>query len=276
MGKFRDVALQTVKEWNSDDGISFSAALSFYLIISLPSLLLFSLSLGGMFLKVEWLQAAILDYISPFANDEIIFSLNLLFQQLPQTSSLTFGLVSSFLLFLWSAGNIFLHFQRMVNDMWGVTDYKKGRVERIFRKRISSLVAVFTFSVLLILSILMEIFLVVVSKIITTILPFSLNLIQYASSVANFCVLTVLFVYLYTTLPEKKVGIKYIMTGSFLTVLFITIGKHLFSLYISYSTLTTVYTKIGAFLAVFLWLYYSSIIVTLMAEFIKVYSDIEQ
>ncbi|MEL4304454.1 YihY/virulence factor BrkB family protein [Methanococcoides sp. LMO-2] len=276
MDKFRDVALQTIKKWNSDDGVSFSAALSFYLIISLPSLLLFSLSLGGMFLKVERLQATIIGYISPFANAEIINSLNLLFQQLPETSSLTFGLVSSFLLFLWSAGNIFLHFQKTVNNMWGVQDYRKGWAERLFRKRMSSFIAVFIFSVLLVLSILTEIFLVVISKVITTILPFSLDLVQYASSVANFCVLTVLFVYLYTTLPEKKLGLRYIMTGSFLTVLFVTIGKYLFSLYLSYSNLTTVYTQIGAFIAVFLWIYYSSIIVTLMAEFIKVYSDIDE
>jgi len=59
MGKLKDVAVQTIKRWNADDGTSFSAALSFYLILSLPSLLLFSLSLGGMFLKVERLQSTI-------------------------------------------------------------------------------------------------------------------------------------------------------------------------------------------------------------------------
>lgn len=276
MGISREVVLQTFKKWNSDDGMSFSAALSFYMIISLPSLLLFSLSLGGMFLKVEMLQASIIEYVSPFANEEIISSLNLIFQHLPQTSSLTFGLVSSFLLFLWSAGNIFLHFQRTVNSMWGVSEYRKGWAERIFRKRISSFISVFIFSLLLILSILTEIFLVVISKLITTILPFSLDPIQYASSVANFFVLIVLFVYLYKTLPEKKVGTRYIVTGSFLTVLFITIGKYLFSFYLSYSNLTTLYAQIGAFIAVFLWLYYSSIIVTLMAEFIKIYSDTDK
>ncbi|UGV41586.1 YihY/virulence factor BrkB family protein [Methanococcoides orientis] len=276
MEKLRGVVVQTIKKWNSDDGLSFSAALSFYLILSLPSLLLFSLSIGGMFLKVERLQATIIEYISPFADEEIINSLNLLFQQLPETSSLTFGLLVSFLLFLWSAGNIFLHFQKTINKMWGVLEYKKGFVRRIFKKRISSFVAVFIFSLLLIMSILAEIFLVVISKILTNIIPFSLDIIQYASSIANVFVLTVLFIYLYKTLPEKKIDIKYIAIGSFLTVFFITIGKYLFSFYLSYSNLTTVYTQIGAFLAIFLWLYYSSMIVTLMTEFIKIYSDIEQ
>ncbi|WP_445475422.1 YihY/virulence factor BrkB family protein [Methanococcoides methylutens] len=275
MEKFRGLVVQTIKKWNADDGTSFSAALTFYLILSFPSLLLFSLSIGGIFLKVERLQAAIIEYISPFADEEIINSLNLLFQQLPETSSLTFGLMISFLLFLWSAGNIFLHFQKTINKMWGVLDYKRGFIQRIFNKRISSFVAVFIFSLLLILSILAEIFLVVISKILATIIPFSLDIIQYASSIANVFVLTVLFIYLYKTLPEKKIGTKYIVVGSFFTVFFITIGKYLFSLYLSYSNLTTVYTQIGAFLAVFLWLYYSSIIVTLMAEFIKIYSDIE-
>uniref|UniRef100_UPI002F425E0F YhjD/YihY/BrkB family envelope integrity protein n=1 Tax=Methanococcoides sp. TaxID=1966350 RepID=UPI002F425E0F len=125
MGKLRDMTVRTIRRWNADDGTSFSAALSFYLILSLPSLLLFSLSLGGMFLKVERLQATIIDYVSPFADDEIINSLNLLFHQLPETSSLTFGLITSFLLFLWSAGNIFLQFQKTIDHMWGVLDSKK-------------------------------------------------------------------------------------------------------------------------------------------------------
>lgn len=276
MGKLRDVAVQTIKRWNADDGTSFSAALSFYLILSLPSLLLFSLSLGGMFLKVERLQATIIDYVSPFADEEIINSLNLLFHQLPETSSLTFGLIISFLLFLWSAGNIFLQFQKTIDHMWGVLDSKNGWGQRLFKKRISSFVAVFIFSLLLIISILTEIFLVVISNILTIIHPLPLELMQYVSSIATFFVLIFLFIYLYMTLPDKKVGIKYIAIGSLLTVLFITLGKHLFSLYISYGNFTTVYTKIGAFLVIFLWLYYSSIIVTLMAEFIKIYSDLEQ
>lgn len=270
------MTVQTIKRWNADEGTSFSAALSFYLILSLPSLLLFSLSLGGMFLKVERLQATIIDYVSPFADEEIINSLNLLFHQLPETSSLTFGLIISFLLFLWSAGNIFLQFQKTIDHMWGVLDSKKGWGQRLFQKRISSFVAVFIFSLLLIISILAEIFLVVISNILTIIHPLPLELMQYVSSIATFFVLIFFFIYLYMTLPAKKVGIKYVAIGSFLTVLFITLGKHLFSLYISYGNFTTVYTKIGAFLAIFLWLYYSSIIVTLMAEFIKIYSDLEQ
>lgn len=273
MGKFSDITLQAIKKWNADDGISASAALSFYLIINLPSLLLFSLSLGGMFLKAESLQTAIIDYVSPFANQEIINSLNLLFTQLPETSSLTIGLISSFLLFLWSAGNIFLQFQKTINNIWGVVDFKKGWFQRLFKKRISSFLAVLMFSLLLIMSILAEIFFVVISKMLSTVLLLPLGLIGYGSSVINFLVLVVLFIYLYMALPEEKMNRKYVVTGSFFTVLFVTIGKYLFSLYLSYINSASINTTIGAFLAFFLWLYYSSIITTLVAEFIKVYSD---
>ncbi|MBP2030733.1 membrane protein [Methanohalophilus levihalophilus] len=273
MVKLRKIAIQTIKKWNADNGTSFSAALSFYLILSLPSLFLFSLSLGGMFLKMERLQGAIINYISPFADEQIVNSLNLLFQQLPETGSLTIGLLSSFVLFLWSAGNIFIHLQKTINIMWGLKESREKWYRKLLQKRLSSFIAVFMFSLLLILSILAEIFLAIISKFLNEILPFSLDLIQYGSAVINFLVLTVFFIYIYTLLPEKSIETKFIAAGSILTVAFITLGKYLFSLYLSYSSLTTVYTQIGAFLAVFLWLYYSAIIVTVMIEFIKVYSD---
>jgi membrane protein len=68
---------------------------------------------------------------------------------------------------------------------------------------------------------------------------------------------------------------KYVITGSFLTVTLITIGKYVFSLYLRYTDPTGMYGSVGSVLALFLWIYMSAIIVTIIVEFTKVYADYE-
>jgi membrane protein len=276
MSKFRNIAVRTVKKWQADDGISASAALSFYLVISLPSLLLFSLSLTGMILKTETFQATIIDYLSPFAEQGSIDLFNLIVDRLPATGSLTIGLFSSLILFLWGATNSFLQFQYTVNKIWGVRSYEKNWFRRLFRQRISSFFAVLIFSLTFIISILAEMFLAVISKLISDIFPLSLDLIRYGNSFVNFLLLLGFFIYLYKVLPEKKMEMTHIVQGSFLTVSLITIGKYLFSLYLSYGSFTTAYSTIGTFMVAILWLHYSAIIITLVAEFMQIHSGREQ
>ena len=50
-GYIGNLVTKTIKEWLEDDSITYSAALAFYFVLSLPALLLFSVSFGSIFLK---------------------------------------------------------------------------------------------------------------------------------------------------------------------------------------------------------------------------------
>lgn len=263
---------KTLVKWRDDDGITSSAALSFHAIIGLPSLLLFTLFLGSIFLKEQLIKAAIITDVSLFADDISIKVLNSLFTQLSVSTSFSLGALLSFLLYLWSAGNIFLQFQRMINRMWSSGPSNRSWLHRQVRKRASALVAALVFGILVAMSTLFEVAFFVVSDSLQTILPVSTGLVQYSSLVINFLTLIVLFMYLFRVLPDANLGLRYVFTGSLLTVGLLTIGKYLVGIYLSYSSITTVYGTIGSILAVFLWIYLSSIIVTFMAEFTGVYA----
>ena len=275
MEKLRHLAAKTFNKWKEDNGITYSAALSFYLIISLPSLLLFSISIGSIFLKEQTLQDAIINYISNVVDEQVINILNLLFKQIPDIDSLTLGVLISFLLLLWSAGNLFRQLKKMIDQMWGISRKGKSWVQNFIDKGITSIAAVLIVVGLLILNTIIEAILFMGSEFLQRILPFSLKIIQYTSSVANFLILVILFMYLYRVLPEIRIDLKYVFVGSFITVVLITLGKYIFGLYLSYSNITTVYGAIGSVLGTFLWIHFSSIIVTFMAEFTKIYSDFE-
>ena len=49
LGYIEKLITGTIKEWVEDDAKTYSAALSFYFVLSLPALLLFSVSVGSIF-----------------------------------------------------------------------------------------------------------------------------------------------------------------------------------------------------------------------------------
>jgi membrane protein len=78
----------------------------------------------------------------------------------------------------------------------------------------------------------------------------------------------------YRVLPDTKLDLKPSFIGSLVTVIMITIGKYAMGLYLAYSNPTSIYGAIGSIVGLFLLLYYASIMITIGAEFTKVYSEL--
>lgn len=264
---------KTLDKWIKDDGITNSAALSFHAIIGLPSLLLFTLFLGSIFLKQQLIKAAIITDISLLADDFTIKALNTLFTQLSVSTSFNLSVILCFFIYLWSAGNIFLQLQRMINRMWGSRATDRSWLHQFVRNRISALVAALAFGMLVATSTLFEILFFAISDTLETVFSVSTTFVQLVSFGINFLTLIALFMYLFRVLPEGNPGFKPVFEGALLTVILLTFGKYLMGIYLSYSNITSVYGTIGSMLVIFLWIYMSSIIVTYMAEFIGVYSE---
>lgn len=275
MKKFGLLFIKTFKKWKASSGLTDSAALSFYLILSLPSLLLFLISLGSVFLKEQEIQAIILSYAGLLANEDFLNLLNMFFRQIQETRSLTLGVLISLLFLLWSSANLFNNLKQIIDSMWGVSGKNKGPIRRYFKKKITSIATVFVLGGLLLLGIILEPVLYLIFEIVQLILPFSFGIAHYIGFAVNFLILVLLFMHLYRVLPEINLDLKSVFVGSFLTVIFMTVGKYAFRLYLSYSSITSIFGAIGSILAICLWIYYSSIIVTFMVIFTKFYSEYE-
>ncbi|MDK2826760.1 membrane protein [Methanolobus vulcani] len=270
---FEDILKTTLDRWAKEDGITNSASLSFHALIGIPSLLLFTLFIGSIFLKQQLLQAAILTDVSVFAGDVAIEALNTLFTQLSVSSPSNFGIVFSFLIYLWSAGNIFFQIKKLINKMWGLTPSNQHWLHQFFHTRLSALIAAIAFGTIVSVSTLFEMLFFVISDAVQEAFSISVYSVQYASFGINFITLIILFMYLFRVLPDATMNIKYVFMSSFLTVLLLTLGKYVIGFYLSYSSITTVYGTIGSILAILLWIYMSSIIVTFMIVFTRVYAD---
>ena len=85
-------------------------------------------------------------------------------------------------------------------------------------------------------------------------------------------VITVIFGVIFKVLPDAEIKWKDVMVGAFATALLFMLGKFGISFYISKSNVGSTYGTAGSLVVLLLWVYYSSIILYLGAEFTKAWA----
>jgi membrane protein len=272
-GYIENLVTKTISEWSEDDSITYSAALAFYFVLSLPALLLFSVSVGSIFLKSENIQDTILNYLRGVVDESIINMITVLFNQIPAINSLSIGALVGFLLLLWSASNIFRQLKNFLEKAWDIKPAESNSIKDFIRDAVASFVVVIFFGGLLVLSLIIEGVVHLGSSLLQGLLPFTPGIANYASSIASFIVLVLFFMLAYKVLPNKSLDFKSIFVGSIVTVILITIGKFAVGLFLAYSNPVSIYGAMGAIIGLFLLIFYSSIMITIGVEFTKVYSE---
>lgn len=269
----RNLVTRTIKEWLEDDAMTYSAALAYYFVLSLPALLLFSVSIGSIFLKSENLQSTIINHLQGAADERIINMTILLFERIPELNSLSISALIGFVFLLWSASNVFRQLKNFLERAWDIKPTESSSIKDFTKDAIMSFVIVIFFGGLLVMSIFVEGFLYAASELFQQFLPFSPVIADYTGPIASFLILVLFFILVYRVLPDKSFDLKSVFVGALVTAFLVTIGKYAIALFFAYSNPTSVYGALGSVIGLFLLFYYSSIMITLGAEFTKVYSE---
>lgn len=273
LGYLKNLVTRTIQEWLEDDAMTYSAALAYYFVLSLPALLLFSVSVGSIFLKSEQIQSTIINHLQGAADERVINMIILLFERIPEINSLSISALISFIFLLWSASNVFRQLKNFLERAWDIKPTESRGIKDFTRDAIMSFAIVIFFGGLLVMSIFVEGFLYAASKLFQQFSPFSPVIADYTGSMASFIILVLFFIIVYRVLPDKSFDFKSIFVGSIVTAILVTIGKYAIVLFFAYSNPTSVYGAIGSIIGLFLLFFYSSIMITLGVEFTKVYSE---
>jgi membrane protein len=91
--------------------------------------------------------------------------------------------------------------------------------------------------------------------------------------VVSFAFVTLLFAMIYKFVPDVQIQWKDVWIGAALTSILFTIGKFLIGLYLGSSGVTSAYGAAGSLITVLLWVFYSSLIFLLGAEFTQGYAS---
>jgi membrane protein len=104
-------------------------------------------------------------------------------------------------------------------------------------------------------------------------LPGYVVLGQALNVIVSLAVVTVLFAMMYKTLPDVKLQWRDVWAGAIVTAGLFTVGKFLIGLYLGRSTTASSYGAAGSVVVLLLWIYYSSQVILLGAEFTRAWVE---
>ena len=86
-------------------------------------------------------------------------------------------------------------------------------------------------------------------------------------------VIAVLFGIIFKFLPDVKIKWKDVRAGAIFTALLFMLGQYLIGLYIQYTAQASAYGAAGSLIVILVWIYYTSAILYIGAEFTQVFAE---
>ena len=266
---------QVFTEFAEDNILKYSASLAYYTVFSLAPVLIVIISICGVLFGKEAIQGHIYGQIKGLVGNDAAVQIQETIKNIHLTGHNIFATIISIIVLLIGATGIFGEVQDSLNKIWGL----RIKTRRIWWKLIIN--RLLSFSLILCIG-----FVMMVSLLLNALVSafgtflaryfseFSVILVQLTDNVLTFIVTTFLFSLMFKVLPDAKIKWKDVLIGGLITSVFFTLGKLTIGYYLGSSNIASVYGAAGSIMIIMVWVYYSSIILYLGAEFTKVYAKL--
>ena len=276
MGKvkfFISVFKESFSEFIEDNGLKLSAALSYYTVFSLAPMLLVIISMVSIFFGREAFQGELFGQISGLVGKEASVQLQEIIKNAAVSNkSFTAATVGVVTLLIGATG-VFAEIQDSINYIWSIKSKPKKGWLQYLKNRLLSFSVIITLGFLLmvtlgvnalvdLLSGRLERYFSEVSVVIFSVLNVALVVV----------IITALFTVIFKVLPDGHLRWKECIVGAGFTALLFLVGKFAITFYLGQSDLGATYGTSASIVILLTWVYYSSIILYVGAEFTKIYA----
>lgn len=258
--------------WNNDNTLQLGSSLAYYAVFSISPLLILAIEIVGLFYEGDsfgYIRSEIGLLVGENAATAIAGAIT-------SVDASEYGYtatVVSVVLLLIGAAGVFVQLQNALNHIWGVTP-KPGRFVKDFvKQRLISFALILGFSFLLLISLLISAALAAITGYFQFLLPGAGLLWHILDALVSFLVMTFVFASIYKVVPDVRIDWNDVWVGAFVTAILFTCGKSLIGFYLGRSGIGSAFGAAGSVLVVLAWVYYSSQILFLGAEFTKAYSE---
>ncbi len=259
--------------FESNPGV-FAASISYYTMLSLPSMLVLIISSAGTLLGQEAALGELYEQIKGLVGAKSADAIQDIVQNVNQTGGSTLATLLSIITLIISATTVLMTLQNALNHIWGVKVQAKSKWWlKTILDRVFSMAMVVSLGFLLAVSLLMDTVISAIQGRLEDLLGnSSVYLIWIANNIVSLGIATVVFAMIFKILPDVKLRWRDVWVGAFFTTVLFVIGKFLIGLYLGNSSLTDTYGAAGSIVVVLIWVYYSAMIVLFGAECTQVYA----
>ncbi len=265
------------KEFGEDRCGSLAASIAYYTAFALPPLLVFIILLLGLVVNAHDVQGMIGRQMQSLLGQQGAQQAQTMIQNANKIhpGSSTIALIVGIAALVFSASGAFLSLQDALNTAWEVRpDPRKGRIRNFLFKRLISLGLIMTIAFLLLVSLVISGLLAAFGDFLGSFLPGGVSgaLLMGLNWLISLGVITVLFAVMFKILPDAQIDWKDVWVGALFTALLFSVGKALIGIYLGRSNPGGVFGAAGSFALILIWIYYTSLILLLGAEFTQVWA----
>lgn len=259
--KYVKILVDSIKDFTSNESMSFAAGTAFYTIFSLPAFLIIILNVGAGIYKKSEIREELLNQITSLAGEDTRQTLESILENFALNADNTFSAVIAISILFFSATTVFVSLQRGINHIWHI----KPKPERGWLKL--AIDRLLSFSIVVVIG-----FILIVSLVLDAVVSYSfgkldqvfpklnLELISVVELILSQLILIVIFALMYKILPDAKVRWKDTWAGALVTALLFIGGKFLIGIYMSTNDLSSTYGAAGSLVILLVWIYYSVVI----------------
>ncbi|WAC21721.1 YihY/virulence factor BrkB family protein [Luteolibacter sp. SL250] len=265
---------RTGEEFFDDHVPRLSAALAYYSIFSLAPLLLIAVSIAGIFFGDDAANGVLDDQLKSSMGETAAATVQEMLANTRKPADNLLATLTGLVLLVIGAGGVFGQLQDALNTVWGISP-KPGRgVKSVLKDRFLSFSMVLGIGFLLLTSLALSAFLQGASDLVARVLPLHPLFWNGLSAILSFFVITALFAAILKILPDAEIGWRDVVGGAVFTSVLFSLGKFALGWYLGREATSSSYGSAGSLVLILLWVYYSSTILLLGAEFTQVHASL--
>lgn len=266
------VIKDTLTAWDEDNVTRLAASLAYYTLLSIAPLIILAVAVAGLAFGQDAARQHISGQLSGVVGVGAAGAIESIAKNARAPGSGVVGIVVGIVVLLFGASGVFGELQSALNTVWEVAP-KPGRgIWGIVKDRFFSFTMVVGVAFLLLVSLVISAALTWVGEVFASSLPGGAVVWQ----VLNFCislgVVTALFALMFKTLPDVHIQWRDVWVGSAVTAALFTLGKFGLGIYLGSAGVSSAYGAAGSIVALVIWVYYSSQVLLIGAEFTQVYA----
>ncbi|MGN6393368.1 MAG: YihY/virulence factor BrkB family protein [Gemmatimonadales bacterium] len=259
--------------WWNDNVPRLGASLAYYTLFALAPILVIAIGVAGLAFGPDAVRGEVVTQIRGLVGQKGAEAVQAMLQGAarPSASRLAtaVGIITAFL----GATGAFIELQTALNAIWRVQPRPGANLVSFLTQRLISFGLVIGVGFLLLVSLLVNAALAAFNRYLGNAFPALAVLWDAVNVLVSLAVVTLLFAMVYKVLPDVRLRWRDVWIGALVTAGFFSIGKQLIGLYLGTSTLASSYGAAGSVVVLLVWVYYTSQVVLLGAEFTRYYVE---
>lgn len=264
---FSAIIRSTFASWSDHEAPRLGAALAFYTILSLAPLMILIVALAAFVFGFPSAQSQILMKVQSMLGQQGAEAVKAMIEQAQKPSDSITASVLGMIMLLFGASGVFEELRSALNKIWNVQPVQSGHIAALLRERFFSFGMVLAIGLLLLVSLLFSAGLAALGNFYNEILPVPEWALQLVNMVVSFLSISIVFALIFKFVPNAQIAWNHVIVGALLTSSLFSVGKVLIGLYLGKAAVGSAYGAAGSLVVIIVWVYYSSQIFFLGAEF---------